>query len=412
MKRNHSASCCLVILILFFIAVNQAQSQTWAPGAMPIQGRLIDAGGTALNGTYTMIFSLYDAAEGGTALCSDTNSVEVSNGLFNSIVDNCYTDVTGQKLWLGVKVGSDPEMAPRQVLYPVPYALSFPPKADLRGDTSDAILDVRNANSSGRGLRSYVTSTTGENYAVVGGASSTQGYGGYFYNSSGGGTGLYGEGGTGVMAKSNVALGSAVWAQQDNAGLAIYGQNNTTGFLVPTLYLVQQNASGNFIVGAGALAGTRYFRVDRNGTGYFNGGTQNSGADFAEQIPVQGREADYAPGDVLTISTSADKKVELAAEPFSTKVIGVYSTKPAVLGGASDTDEPLAGVPVAIVGIVPCKISTENGPIQRGDLLVTSATPGHAMRADENPPRGSVLGKALQPFNEKTGVIQILVTLQ
>jgi hypothetical protein len=65
-----------------------------------------------------------------------------------------------------------------------------------------------------------------------------------------------------------------------------------------------------------------------------------------------------------------------------------------------------------VLGIVPCKSTTENGPIRRGDLLVTAATPGHAMRADEPPP-GTILGKALEPLDaaHRSGVILVLVTL-
>ncbi|MCJ7739271.1 MAG: hypothetical protein MUQ10_18485, partial [Anaerolineae bacterium] len=63
------------------------------------------------------------------------------------------------------------------------------------------------------------------------------------------------------------------------------------------------------------------------------------------------------------------------------------------------------------LGIVSCKVSAENGPIHRGDLLTTSSIPGHAMRADDPQP-GTILGKALGPLATDTGVIQILVTLQ
>ena len=79
-------------------------------------------------------------------------------------------------------------------------------------------------------------------------------------------------------------------------------------------------------------------------------------------------------------------------------------------------DEDLSDrIPMAVVGIMPTKVSTENGPIERGDLLVTSDTPGHAMRADpvvvngmEIYPSGAVLGKALEPFQEDTGLIEVL----
>ena len=64
-----------------------------------------------------------------------------------------------------------------------------------------------------------------------------------------------------------------------------------------------------------------------------------------------------------------------------------------------------------MLGIVPCKVTAENGPIARGDLLVTSSTPAHAMRGD-SPPPGTVLGKALEPLESGAGTIQIAVTLQ
>ena len=58
-------------------------------------------------------------------------------------------------------------------------------------------------------------------------------------------------------------------------------------------------------------------------------------------------------------------------------------------------------VPVALLGIVPTKVSADNGSIQRGDQLVASATPGHAMRVD-TPPPGTVLGKALEALDDGT----------
>ena len=76
-------------------------------------------------------------------------------------------------------------------------------------------------------------------------------------------------------------------------------------------------------------------------------------------------------------------------------------------------------VPVAIVGIVPTLVTTESGPIEVGDLLVTSSTPGHAMKAQpatidgmEIYPTGAILGKALESLDSGTGVIKILVMLR
>jgi hypothetical protein len=67
---------------------------------------------------------------------------------------------------------------------------------------------------------------------------------------------------------------------------------------------------------------------------------------------------------------------------------------------------------LALVGQVPVKVSAENGPIEPGDLLVTSATPGYAMKAGPNPPMGTVIGKALQRLDSGIGVIKMLVMLR
>jgi hypothetical protein len=67
-------------------------------------------------------------------------------------------------------------------------------------------------------------------------------------------------------------------------------------------------------------------------------------------------------------------------------------------------------LPVGIVGIVPVKVSAENGAIHRGDMLTTSNTPGYAMRATEYVP-GATLGKAMGELNSGTGVIEVVLLL-
>ena len=370
-----------------------------APGAIGIQGKLTNAAGNPLTGSYSIVFSLYEVDTGGTAICSDTNTVSVTNGLFNSYIDNCYTDVTGQKVWLGIKVGADAEMTPRQVIFPVAYAVSLVPGAEIRG-SPDPVLLVENTSTAAGDYDAFqaqaistgdaVMATAIDGYALVGYSNTNNALIAYSFNTTSF-PAIYGcvaaspgtvcddnrdKNATGVTGYSVVGDGMqgyatgqfmrGVYGDHSGLGSALGGYNNvadTTHHWYPTLYLMQGNADGDFVVGANSPQGTRYWRVDRAGTGYFNGGTQASGADFAEQIAVTGDEADYEPGDVMVISTQADRVVELSTSAYSTAVLGVYSTDPAVLGGAPDTDDPLGGVPVAIVGIVPCKVSAENGPI-------------------------------------------------
>ena len=153
------------------------------------------------------------------------------------------------------------------------------------------------------------------------------------------------------------------------------------------------------------------FRVANDGAAYSDGGWRGW-ADFAELIAVEGAPSMYEPGDVLVISAALDRAVVLSSERYSTSVIGVYSLKPGFLGSSHVMEEQREDeVPVAIVGIVPCKVSAENGAIVRGDLLTTSETPGHAMKATEEQV-GAILGKALGALDTGKGVIEVLLTLQ
>ena len=105
---------------------------------VPIQGRLTDASGNPVpNGNYSITASLYDVSTGGVARCSDTDTVVVTNGLFNMEMDYCTaSDINGDQLYLGIKVGSDPEMIPRQGIYAVPYAWNVRPGAIVKGADS------------------------------------------------------------------------------------------------------------------------------------------------------------------------------------------------------------------------------------------------------------------------------------
>ncbi len=173
--------------------------------------------------------------------------------------------------------------------------------------------------------------------------------------------------------------------------------------------MVQPLFTNNLIEGR-----PKVFHIDFNGT-------YVAGSDFAEAMPALGGKAGFEPGDVLVLSSASAGAVEKASRPYDVRIVGIYSTRPGVLGadkdGTSrvDPDE----LPVAIIGIVPTKVSTENGPVQPGDLLTTSSTPGYAMKASpvlvggvEIYRTGTTLGKALEPLKEGTGVIKVLVTLR
>ena len=253
--------------------------------------------------------------------------------------------------------------------------------------------------------------TTGTANGIFGQTASGGGYGVFGNNAatSGAGGGVLGTsnaGGPGVNGSSLATTGFA-------SGL--YGSTSSPGAVVALLR--SHDAGGNIITGqVGPDSGpTDVFRVDGTGKGFFDGGTQTGGADFAESVAIGGAKSLYEPGDLMIVDSSTNRQLTLAGLPYSTLVAGIYSTKPGILATTHKMDDARfeGEVPLAVVGIVPCKVSAENGPVQRGDLLVTSSTPGYAMKGtDRNRMLGAVVGKALEPLSEGKGVIEVLVTLQ
>ncbi|MBI3872144.1 MAG: hypothetical protein HY304_03595 [candidate division Zixibacteria bacterium] len=196
----------------------------------------------------------------------------------------------------------------------------------------------------------------------------------------------------------------------------------TTGDLFKLEAVANQVADANALeikIGSGSADSSQFiecargadvkFRVWANGNATIDGTFTGGGADFAEMIEMTDAAAPAAAGDVMVIDTDKSRTVKISSQPRSTLVAGIRSTKPGFLGSEH---EPLAEeIPLAVVGIVPCRVSTENGPIRPGDLLVTAATPGCAMR-DDSPRPGTILGKALEPLAQGRGLIRVLVTLQ
>ncbi|MEA1865913.1 MAG: hypothetical protein U9N46_12145 [Euryarchaeota archaeon] len=112
------------------------------------QGLLADSAGNPMSGAYSTTFLLYDVSSGGTALDTDIHDVVATDGLFNTEIDFDQSYFDGRALWLGIKVGTDSEMIPRQEFRPAPYALSLVPGARIIGDrTWPATLSIENYGS-------------------------------------------------------------------------------------------------------------------------------------------------------------------------------------------------------------------------------------------------------------------------
>ncbi len=141
-----------------------------------------------------------------------------------------------------------------------------------------------------------------------------------------------------------------------------------------------------------------------------------SSQDLASLVDVS---EEVKPGDVLVIDRRNPGMMRKAFEAHDTGVIGVVALDAGVVVGtqAPRADDIEAGTTpslraaVGVAGVVTCNVDTAYGAVWPGDLLVTSPTPGHAMRADAPLP-GTTLGKALESLEEGTGTIKVMVMLR
>ncbi len=207
-------------------------------------------------------------------------------------------------------------------------------------------------------------------------------------------TGTLKDGAAAYLEATNTTGGIALWAK---------AQGNDTVML-----LEQAANAGEFVKFYQTDPSNLRFKVTWDGVTYADGAYTTPAADFAELLPA---EASVAAGDVLVIGP--DGKLVRSSAPYAAAVAGVVSAQPGFLGGAGEGGAADGKVPLAIVGVVPVKVSAENGAIRPGDLLTTSATAGHAMRC-EGVERcfGRTIGKALEGLNAGAGVIKVLVMLQ
>jgi hypothetical protein len=134
--------------------------------------------------------------------------------------------------------------------------------------------------------------------------------------------------------------------------------------------------------------------------------------DVAEWVPVR---AAVPPATVVVIDSNNVNMVESSAKAYDTRIAGVVSAQPGVILGEPGSDK----VQVAHNGRVKVKVDATYGAIAVGDLLVTSPTPGYAMRSKpvevggtEIHRPGTLLGKALEPLSEGSAEILVLLTLQ
>lgn len=428
---------CLALIVLAQFAAAQI------PRTISYQGIVTDTlGNPKPDGTYSFTFRLYPTASGGSALWGETKTLQVKRGLFSTLLGDQV--VFGSSLtfaspyWLSVQVASEPELSPRIPLTPVAnsfrslradtasYALAAPvqvfvdsariagtiPNNSVTGakvvDGSLTAADIGlplnwNASSSRQLLSLINTYSLADSPLVVARSASIYAPAAAFTK------------GTNPLTQTNAAIQIENFTSN---GEGIWLRNAISSNVSPVIKLHQHPSStASFIDGMawdGVSSATRKFHIT-------SAGTFVAGSDFAETFEAVGGKDGFEPGDVVVLSDEGTQAVEKSSRPYDTRVVGVYSTRPGVLGaeknGETRIDEH--DIPVAITGIVPTKVCADNGAIRAGDLLTTSSRSGYAMKATpqtingvEVYPTGTIIGKALEALGGNEGIVKVLVVMR
>ncbi len=241
----------IAVFSLFFF-VNSANAAYGINRQINFQGKLVtNPGATNVSNTsYTVVFTFYDQASGGTALWTETQTVTTTDGIFHVALGSVNPfpssfNFNWSGLYLGIKVNTDPEMTPRIQMASVPFAFNSQQVAGLtvqdtsgNASTSGTLQVANNVTvklpSSGTGLiyadtgttgnLSVFTNSTSQTGSVVGlnltlsGATSNYNQYGIQFNLSGTTTGnqldLYGTGGNwnissaGILTSKGITLSS------------------------------------------------------------------------------------------------------------------------------------------------------------------------------------------------------------
>lgn len=320
--------------------------------------------------------------------------------------------------------------------------------ANLVGDSNSAdIPAVSGTNPTGHGLHGQSTSgagvwgvsevgegvhgeTNAPNLPAVTGFNSGGSAGVWGQSTSGPGTFGISDSGEGVHGETRAPDLAAVAGINTGEGVGVYGQS-ISGRAVVGISTTGEGVHGATnapdlaaVVGINESTGPGVYGRGSNWAGVFEGNVLVTGdlttngdiflpnADCAEEFDAEG-ETPIDPGTLMVLDDSG--RLCVSVRPYDRRVIGVVSGAGSLRSGIvlGKRDGRQNAVQIALVGTVYCKVDTHNNPVRVGDLLTSSPTPGHAMKAEEGGSSfGAVIGKAMGFLAEGTGMIPILVALQ
>jgi hypothetical protein len=215
------------------------------------------------------------------------------------------------------------------------------------------------------------------------------------------------------------------------AGVALLGVNTSTGAAVfghatdgDGVHGESKGLNMSGVAGIHNAGGHGVYGRSSGNAGYFDGNVFVNGTITATgDILVQGADCaehfdcaeltQIEPGSVVAVGENGS--VRLSAKAYDRCVAGVIAGagtfRPGILLDQRASER--TRVAVSLIGKAFCKVDAAYGAVEVGDLLTTSPTAGHAMKAmDRERAFGAVVGKALQSLPSGSGLIPILLALQ
>ena len=456
-KYRTRVGCTVALICFACLSGLQAQQLSSAPTTLTPVPRLVwfsgafhPADGLPVAPVETVTLAVYHDEQGGEALWQETqNIVPGADGRYNLLMGSMAKDglpvelfTSGEPRWLGVRFNRAGENEQARVpLASVPYALKAADADTLGGKPASAyLLAEPTAASEPSTPGTRTTKETVKSGSVPSVNIGTPGFVGKFSSTtdlnnsamfqSGSAIGL---GTTGPLDVFHVAFNDASggvtgYAVQNTsgaanayAGMLFFDQNGALGQFqgfnnATHEYRINNIASGgsiNFMIGSSSK-----FLVANNGNVSVAGNVTvngNIGAKYQDVAEWVETPSPLEAGTVVIVDPKQPNRVLPAPKAYDTRVAGAVSGQPGLLlGEPSDTKAM-----VAQSGRVRVKADAKYGAIKIGDLLVTSPTPGYAMRS--RPLRigaqalhrpGTLLGKALEALPNGKGEILVLLTLQ
>ncbi len=137
--------------LIFFVQQQPVIAATGILKQINFQGKVVNktAGTNIADNNYSFTFTIYDAASGGTTLWTETKSVEVKNGIFQTLLGSgtalpASIDFNTDNIYLGINFNSDGEMSPRVRFAAVPQAFNAQKVAGLTVTDTTGTLTIPN----------------------------------------------------------------------------------------------------------------------------------------------------------------------------------------------------------------------------------------------------------------------------